>query len=125
MVPKPRFTLADDDEKFLTLMHHLLARAFPDSSISSFSRAEDALSHVVNMGADLIVTDHAIGTMTGTQLIEELRKRGADIPIIMVSGNPKAEKEAMTAGANEFLHKDFVLNRLVERVKKHLPADVR
>jgi len=38
----------------------------------------------------------------------------------MVSGNEDAEKEAMDAGANEFLHKDLVMQRLVERVKHYL-----
>jgi two-component system OmpR family response regulator len=101
-------------------MHHLLSEGFPGSSIASFSNAEDALHHIQNTGADILVTDHAMGTMTGTQLIEELRKQQFKIPIIMVSGNKEAEKEAFTAGATEFLHKDLVMDRLVERVKSYV-----
>ena len=115
-----RFTLADDDDRFLFIMHHLLSQSFPGSSIASFSNAEDALHHIQNTGADILVTDHAMGSMTGTQLIEKLRKEQFEIPIIMVSGNKEAEKEALTAGATEFLHKDLVMDRLVERVKSYV-----
>jgi two-component system, NarL family, invasion response regulator UvrY len=115
-----RFTLADDDDRFLFIMHHLLSQNFPGSSVASFSNAEDALHHIGNTGEDILVTDHAMGSMTGTQLIEELRKEKFKIPIIMVSGNKEAEKEALTAGATEFLHKDSVMDRLVERVRSYV-----
>ena len=115
-----RFTLADDDDKFLFIMHHLLTQGFPGSSIASFSNAEDAWHYVLGSGADLVITDHSIGSMTGTDLIKELRKRRLPVPIIMVSGNEAARKEAMDAGANEFLHKDLVLDHLVERVNHYL-----
>jgi DNA-binding NtrC family response regulator len=115
-----RFTLADDDGNFLFLMHHLLSRGFPGCSIASFSNAEDALHHVENSGTDLIVTDHTMGSMTGAKLIQELRRKNSSVPIIMVSGDSNSEREALTAGATEFLHKDLVLEHLVERVRKHL-----
>jgi FixJ family two-component response regulator len=115
-----RFTLADDDDKFLFVMHHLLAQAFPGSSIASFSNAGDALNHILNTGTDFLITDHAMGLMTGTELIQELRRKQCAVPIIMVSGNHDAEREALDAGANEFLHKDLVLKHLVEHVKQHL-----
>jgi DNA-binding NtrC family response regulator len=117
-----RFTLADDDDRFLFIMHHLLSENFPGSSVASFSNAEDALHHIENSGTDILVTDHAMGSMTGTQLIEELRKEHFKIPIIMVSGNKEAENEAFEAGASEFLHKDLVMDRLVERVKSYILA---
>src|ERR1043166_3381852 len=94
------FTLADDDERFLFLMHHQLITAFPGSSIASFSNAGDALRFLLNSQTDILITDHAMGDLTGAELIRELRKRGSNLPIIMVSGNEAAEKEAQLAGAN-------------------------
>jgi DNA-binding response OmpR family regulator len=115
-----RFTLADDDDNFLFIMHHLVAHAFSGSSVASFSNAGDALNHILNAGTDFLVTDHGMGSMSGTELIQELRRQHRTIPIIMVSGNRNAEREALDAGANEFLHKDLVLEHLIEHVKKHL-----
>lgn len=115
-----RFTLADDDDKFLFIMHHLLMQNFPGSSIASFSNAEDALHYVLDSGADLVITDHTMGSMTGTQLIKELRKAKMRLPIMMISGDEDAQKEALDAGASEFLHKNLVLGWLVDRVKFYL-----
>ena len=36
------------------------------------------------------------------------------------SGNQNAEKEALEAGANEFLNKDLVLTELADRVKAYV-----
>lgn len=115
-----RFTLADDDDKFLYIMHHLLVKNFPGSSISSFSNPGDALKHVLRFGSDVLITDHGMGGLTGTDLIRELRKQHRALPIIMVSGDASAETEALEAGANEFLHKDAVMRHLAERIKNYL-----
>ena len=115
-----RFTIAEDDEDFLFLMHHVISTAFPGSSLSTFTNAEDALHHIRNSGADIVVTNHGMGVMSGTDMIRELRQEGYKLPIIMVSGNLEAEREARKAGATEFLHKDVALQHLVPRVKRHL-----
>src|SRR5438874_4566598 len=96
---KYRFTLAEDDETELFLLYHTISTAFSGSSISSFSNAEDALSHILETGTDILITDHGMGRMSGTELITELRRKGMTIPIIMLSGNPDAQEEARRAGA--------------------------
>jgi hypothetical protein len=42
-----RFTLAEDDENELFLLRRTIFRAFPQSSISTFTNAEDALRHIL------------------------------------------------------------------------------
>lgn len=113
-----QFTLADDDEKYLYLVHHLLAAAFPGSSFATFSNGEDALSHILHSGTQVLITDHAMGELGGTELIRELRRRGYGIPIIMVSGNPDAEQEALEAGADLFLQKDIAIKRLATEIRQ-------
>lgn len=115
-----RFTIAEDDENFLFLAHHTLLTNFPGSSIATFSNAGDALAHVTSTGTDLLITDHGMGAVSGTELIRELRSQGHELPIIMVSGNELARKEAVEAGANEFIHKDAGMKGLLESVKRHL-----
>jgi two-component system, response regulator YesN len=115
-----RFTLAEDDENFLFLLHHALSTAFPGSNLSTFTNAEDALSHIQNSGADIIITNHGMGAMSGTEMIRTLRKQGYTLPIIMVSGSEDAEREARDAGATEFIHKDIALKRILSEVRKLL-----
>lgn len=115
-----RFTVAEDDENYLFLLHRALSSAFPGSSFATFTNAEDALNHIQNSGADIVITNHGMGVMSGTEMIRTLRKRGFTLPIIMVSGSQEAEREAREAGATEFLHKDVALKRVASDVLKLL-----
>jgi len=117
-----RFTLADDDPNMLFLMHYMLSNAFPHSSIASFSSAEDALRYILDTGTDILITDHAMGSMNGAQLIRQLRNLKSEIPIIMISGNPAARDEAQLAGATEFLDKRVGMKVLEGTVRNLLHA---
>jgi DNA-binding response OmpR family regulator len=75
-------TLADDDPNALFLLNALLSRMYPQSSVSMFSNAEDALVHILDRGADLIITNHGMGELSGAELIRILRKKKIQIPII-------------------------------------------
>jgi DNA-binding NtrC family response regulator len=115
-----RITLAEDDPDTLFLTQTMLVRAFPRSSISSFSNASDALRHILDAGTDILVTDHGMGSMTGADLIHELRERGLQIPIIMISGDPGAEQLAYLAGATRFLQKKANANELEQHIRRLL-----
>jgi DNA-binding NtrC family response regulator len=102
-----RITIADDDADALFLLNRLLERLCPQSSIAMFSNAEDALAHIRDTGTDILITNHGMGKMTGTDLIRTLRAQKVEIPIVMVSGNPEVRKEAEEAGANAFIEKSL------------------
>ncbi len=52
--------------------------------------AEDALRLLdEGLAFDLLVTDHLMPGMTGTELAREVRDRIAEAPIILVSASPK------------------------------------
>ena len=113
--------MAEDDEAELFLLHHTISRAFPHSSISTFTNAEDALADILDTGTDILITDHGMGKMSGTELIRDLRKRGFKLPIVMVSGNPGAEAEAREAGATEFLLKKDGSHEIEQHIRRLLP----
>jgi DNA-binding response OmpR family regulator len=100
-----RITLVDDDPDYLFLLHRMLLRLYPKSSIATFSNAEDALAHILHTGTEFLITNQFMREMTGTQLILELRLSKWTIPIIMISSNPLVKQEALEAGATEFLDK--------------------
>ena len=117
-----RFTLADDDANMLFFIHRMLAQVWPDSSIASFSKAEDALTYILSTGADMLITDHSMGEMDGAQLIRELRARKLTIPIIMISGSPGAREAAHEAGATEFFEKGVHLKVLESHIRDLLTS---
>jgi DNA-binding response OmpR family regulator len=117
-----RITLAEDDADALFLLHRLVERLYPHSSISSFSNAEDALLHILSTGTDLLITNHGMGQMSGAELIRRLRAARIEIPILMMSGNPKARKEAEEVGATSFLEKSLDMKAVEQRIRELLPV---
>ena len=65
---------------------------------------------------DMLVTDHAMPQMTGTQLAEAVRVLKPDLPILLVSGY--AELPAGTATTLPRLTKPFSIEDLAEAVAK-------
>ena len=117
---KYRFTLAEDDPTYLFLVHTLICGAFPGCTIAAFSTAEEALRHILHTGTDILITDHGMGQMSGTELVRELRRRRFVTPIIVISGDSAVEKEAQLAGADVFLEKKPHCKELEEQVRRLL-----
>src|SRR5690348_17130851 len=116
-----RFTIADDDADALFFLQRMIQGMYPQSSVSTFSNAEDALAHIRDTGTDILITNHGMGELTGTDLIRTLRAQKVQIPIIMVSGNPEVRKEAAEAGADAFVEKSLNLNAIQDRIRQFLP----
>ncbi len=121
MSHKFHFTLADDDPDVLFLAHTAIEEFYPGSSFASFSNAEDALQHILATPTDILITNHGMGVMSGTELIATLRQRGFKLPIIMVSGHNDNEEEAKKVGADLFLPKSASYVPLVNAIKSLLP----
>ena len=73
-------------------------------------------------GADLIVTDLAMPGMNGLDLIEELRRRGADgVPVIVVSASSNRESRRQVAAIGaQYLAKPFSPKAMVEAIDSAL-----
>lgn len=76
---------------------------------------------------DLILADHAMPQFSAPEALELIKKRGLDVPFIIVSGyiEEKTAVAAMKAGAHDYIMKDG-LARLVPAVERELrEANVR
>ena len=109
-----RITLDDDDADALFLLRRMLEKLYPDSSIAMFSNPEDA--------PDILITNHGMGKMTGTEMIRTLRAQKVEILIEMVSGNPEVRKEAEKAGANAFIEKTLDMKAIAACIRALLRA---
>ena len=54
-----------------------------------------------------VITDEVMPGFTGTELARALRRRGSEVPIVLVSGyiGPVMSQRALAAGVNEILKK--------------------
>ena len=94
----------EDEPDVLRLGRRILERAgYRVLSAESGDRALDLLATAEEM-PDLVLTDVAMPGMSGPELVERLRERGIDAPVLLTSGH--AETPAASAGT-PFLPKPF------------------
>jgi CheY-like chemotaxis protein len=120
--PLPHFIIVDDDREVRYLMRLIIQRRFPRVEITEAADGVEALRFFEEQGADLMVIDHNLPTLSGADLTRELRSRGVKIPLVMVSNFPAAAVEAEAAGASAFVGKDRLNPCLGEQLLKLLGA---
>ncbi len=72
----------------------------------------------------LVLTDVMMPTMDGAALVRELRERGAQIPIVVMTGQPTlpASLQSSAAGLRAVLHKPIPSDALLQALRDALPA---
>lgn len=113
--------IADDTNSVRGLIARVVARTYAAVQIAAVADGRDALTLFEREGADLIITNNEMVSMSGLQLITELRSRQATLPIIMISGNTRIEQQARLAGASAFIPKPFSMVTLMQVLKLLLP----
>jgi two-component system, LuxR family, response regulator FixJ len=115
--------VVDDDDGVRTSLGILLDssgfRAVPFSSAAEFLAQYDPAS------PGCLLLDMRMPGMSGMDLLQELSRRGAFLPVIFITGHgdvPMAV-EAMKCGAFDFLQKPFSPRDLLDRIGRALAAD--
>lgn len=95
-----------------------------DVTIVEASDGKEGLDRFAAGGVDLVLTDWNMPNMDGLGMVREIRKLDPEkkIPIIMVTTEGSADKvkEAVLAGANNYLAKPFTADRFKEKLGKFL-----
>ncbi len=100
--------VVDDEEMIRELITTMLGRAGYD--VITAATASEAISQVEQWEVSLVLTDiNMPGSMTGLELIEELRALRPGLPIVLVTGAEGAAnlREALARGAAGFVSKPF------------------
>ncbi|NJO95500.1 MAG: response regulator transcription factor [Pleurocapsa sp. CRU_1_2] len=89
--------------------------------------AEDGLQalHIAkHEKIDLLLLDLGLPLKNGWEVLEELRDRGQNFPIIIMTAfsDEKNRLNGMSKGANDYLTKPFKFQDLLERVQSALAA---
>lgn len=125
--------VADDHDLVRDGLKPILHRLGPDVRVFECGTFPDAMQLAdEHMGLDLAVLDLRMPGMVGTSGISEFRRRHANIPVMILSGNYRRQDvvDALHHGAMGFVPKtlgaDAMLNafRLVLAGEKFIPADL-
>ncbi|MFA5316037.1 MAG: response regulator [Dehalococcoidales bacterium] len=115
MDKRPLIITVDDDQELLKMLTRLLELEGYRATGISDSRA--AVDFILETKPDLIILDIVMPGLDGFQVMEMVR-RHSDVPIIMLTGRGKVTylKDALAAGADDYLVKPFHYSELVARI---------
>jgi two-component system alkaline phosphatase synthesis response regulator PhoP len=85
----------------------------------SATNGEDALALALSDAPDLVLLDIMMPRMSGWDVCRELRRRGVDVPVIMLTARG-AEVDrvlGLELGADDYVTKPFSLRELLARVR--------
>ncbi|MBM3821299.1 MAG: sigma-54-dependent Fis family transcriptional regulator [Verrucomicrobia bacterium] len=106
-----------DDEKNMrvSLESVMLSEGYAVRSVES---AEEGLKVLEHEEFFMAITDARLGGMSGYELLERVRKRRPDFPVLMITAfaTPKLAVEAIKAGAFDYLAKPFAPEELLHAV---------
>lgn len=123
---KVRILVVDDDAGARSALTSLLGSE--GYQVDTASDGQAALDRLVELPPDVIVTDLDMPVMNGMQLLSELRGRGQDVPVIVVTSATEIRSavEAMRAGATDYITKPVDFDALLLSIDRALQQrDVR
>lgn len=117
---RPSALLVDDESEVLSLLGFLVEEV----GMTALPGAEPAtaLKLYEERHPSLAIVDLNLGPFNGLELVAELRKRSAWLPIIVltVRGSEDDKVRALEAGADDYVVKPFGHRELIARLRAHL-----
>jgi len=123
MRPIPSVLVIDDNYSALKALTSLMT-ALGAETVCEAESAEQALEIVEQQQFDLIVSDYRLEGMNGVEFLEQVRAKGNQTPILLLSGAPdKAGVIRATQQTKaDFFTKPFRIGELTEAVDKLMAA---
>jgi len=113
-----RILLVDDHPVVRQGIRAILMERLKGAVVGEAADAGSALRQVRDGDWDVVVADISLPTMSGLDLIKELRLTSPNVPIVVLSMHPAAQfaRRALKAGAAGYLTKDSAPEELVAAI---------
>lgn len=112
-----RILIVDDDISLLEQVREILAgeRYIVDTASSGI----EAMDKLYDAVFDMVILDIMMPHMDGLSLLEQIRKGGIDIPVLMLTakGDVEDKVKGLDLGADDYLAKPFSIDELLARVR--------
>jgi CheY-like chemotaxis protein len=112
--------VVDDDPDIREALRDLLERE--GYAVHSAENGRHALEMIRTLGdAPVILLDLMMPQMNGWQVLDELRRRGSTLPVIVISAaaDSTLQREVLRRGAVAVLRKPFELDALMRAVRRY------
>src|ERR1700712_862862 len=112
-----RLLLVEDDSMIGRAVQHGLAQA--GFAVDWVTDGQDGLSAAANGVYDLVVLDIGLPRIDGLSMLQTLRNRRDDVPVLVTSARDAVPDRiaGLNAGADDYLLKPFDLDELIARVR--------
>jgi len=112
-----RLLLVEDDEKIALFVANGLRQA--GFAVDHMQNGEDGLHMALNEPYDVAVIDIMLPKIDGLTLIEEIRSRGINMPVLILSAKRTVDDrvKGLQTGGDDYLTKPFSFSELLARVQ--------
>jgi len=109
--------VVEDDPDLLAVLPRILTGA--GYAVRTAADGEDALNKVLDDAPALAILDVGLPKLSGYELARELRSRGYQFPVLMLTARVTVDDKVsgLDAGADDYLAKPFEYAELLARVK--------
>ena len=113
-----KILIVDDEIEYQNVVSLILEDA--GYSTATCSNGQEALGYLKTNEADLVITDLRMPVMTGTELIENIRRMELDVDILVVTayGSIEGAVDAIRLGAADYFVKSGDLDELIMKVDR-------
>jgi len=121
-VMSDKILIADDEPSNRRILaQELVHKGF---AVDTARGGKEALAMIQSAPPDLVILDYMMPDMSGLDVLKELRAKGNDTPVVMITAYGSVERavEVMKAGAYDFItrpfdpdHIELVLRKAIER----------
>jgi two-component system, OmpR family, response regulator len=119
--------IAEDDENIQLLISHRLKSFY---AILCASDGKEALDVLAEQHVDLLIADIMMPRMDGFELVQNIRRQGLNIPVLMLTANQSfdAKRTGFRSGTDDYMTKPVNYEELLWRVqallrRAHIFAD--
>jgi len=117
MSARPKVLIVDDEERFRTTLHKLLAvRKIDAAHVGS---AKEAFSEIANNDYDVILLDVKMPEMDGIQALGRIKRENPQIEVIILTGHASVDAaiEIMKLGGYEYMLKPCAIDEVVGKIE--------
>jgi len=118
-----RVLVADDDPDIRDILKDTLNSL--GCGVSIASNGQECLDKLEKEGPELVLLDIEMPDKTGLEVLKDIRRKGIDVTVIMVTAYGTIERavQAMKEGAFDFITKPFELDHIAVVVEKALERE--